>query len=1039
MRRINNDQAPNDWENLQVLHRNRLPGRSYFIPYTDEAAALTYERGNSQAFQLLNGSWKFYFAHTPELVPREFFTEAFDDSEWNDIMVPGCWQLQGYGRPQYTNVVYPFPVDPPHVPTENPTGCYRRTFFIPAHWQGQRIRLRFEGVDSAFHVWINGTRVGYSQGSRLPAEFDITESLRLGKNNLSVCVYQWSNGSYLEDQDMWWLSGIFRDVYLLAVPAVHLEDYSIQTDLAQDYLSARLRVKAALGNSSAMGQQNCQLKLQLLDANRQPIAGAEAMSSSTVPDGRTDVKMELAVSQPQKWSAEQPYLYHLLVSLYDEDGQLQQVITQRVGFRSIELKNCNFLVNGVPVMLKGVNRHEHHEELGRAVPLQRMREDVLLMKKHNINAVRTSHYPDDPRFYDLCDEYGLYVIDETDLECHGFGLLAEPARWASDNPQWEDAYLDRLQRMVQRDKNHPCIIMWSLGNESFYGRNHALMYEWLKANDPCRLVHYEGDQEARTADVYSRMYPSLATLIELAEKKALDKPLILCEYAHAMGNGPGGLKEYWEAFYRYKSLQGGFVWEWHDQGIRCFTKDGKEYFAYGGDFGDQPNDGNFILDGLIFSNHTPTPGFLEYKKILEPVVVSAFDQETCEVSLTNRYDFSDLDHLHLCWEIVGDERVLQAGTLSLPRIAAGASATITIPFSRQVLFQQDVDYWLNLSFRLKQDTPYARAGYELAWAQFQLQRASSTSLSIGQMPPLEAWEEGEKLHIAGADFSLTFDQIYGILTRWASAGAKTILEGPRLDLWRAPTDNDQRSPIEQEWRQAGLHTLRHRIDHFAWHKESNGKSIAVDIEARIAPPVLAWSIACTYSYTIYGSGDMLLTIHGTPQGDFPRTLPRLGLSLTLPEQLDHVAWYGRGPGESYSDTKQANRFGVYAKRVAELMTPYERPQENGNHTDTRWVAFSDTRGLGLLVTASPHFDFSAHHYKAEDLELAKHHCELRPRKEVVVHLDYAQHGIGSASCGPGPLPEYELMTHEFHFTVRLKPFSYDLISPMALSRRNIAH
>lgn len=1035
-------QSTYDWENLHVLQRNRLPGRAFFIPYQDEATALTYEPGHSSAIQPLNGTWKFYFAPAPALAPDQFFAETFDTSAWDDITVPGCWQMQGYGRPQYTNVIYPFPIDPPHVPTENPTGCYRREFSLPAHWHDQQIRLRFEGVDSAFHVWVNGQAAGYSQGSRNASEFDITQLVHPGRNSLSVRVYQWSDGSYLEDQDMWWLSGIFRAVSLIAMPPVHIEDYSVQTNLDEHYLDAILRVKAHINHSGTGHSEHCQVTLRLLDTTREPLPEAESATSIVVEPGKSAmVELELAVRNPQKWSAESPALYYLILSLRGEDGETLQVLPQRVGFRSIELKSGNLLVNGVPITFKGVNRHEHHPDFGRTIPLSWMQDAVLLMKQHNINAVRTSHYPDDPRFYDLCDEYGLYVIDETDLECHGFEVFPDSPQWASDNPAWEAAYLDRVERMVQRDKNHPCIILWSLGNESSYGRNHAAMYRWVKAADPTRLVHYEGDREAKTADVYSQMYSSIDTLKDFAEKQYQDKPLILCEYAHAMGNGPGGLLEYWETFYRYKGLQGGFVWEWQDQGIRRTAADGSSYFAYGGDFGDRPNDGNFILDGLLFSDQTPTPGLLEYKKVIEPVGVEAIDPSTGAISLVNRYDFIPLDHLCLSWNVSEDERVYQAGTMPLPHIAAGSRATITVPFSGKGPFRQHKDYWLNLSFRLAHDEAWANAGHEVSWAQFPLHTAPAASLRVDDMPPLQCRETERQLQITGVDFVVEFDRVYGSITTWSFQNVNLLTSGPRLDLWRAPTDNDEHFNSEQstaqDWRRAGLDLLQHRINSVTWQMDESGKYITIETSVHVASPGLPWGIACTFSYIVYGSGDVLIEVRGLPQWSFPRTLPRIGLVMTLPAILDQVTWYGRGPGESYSDMKQANRWGVYNKHVADLSTPYERPQENGNRTDVRWVALTDAHGRGLFATMSPQLNFSAHRYTAQDIAKIRHLYELKERSEITLHLDYAQHGIGSESCGPGPLPQYELLTRPFRFQTRLKPFTKGFISPMTLSRQEI--
>ncbi|GCE45351.1 beta-galactosidase/evolved beta-galactosidase subunit alpha [Thermosporothrix hazakensis] len=1021
-----NTDTPRDWENLEILQRNRLPDRAYFIPYQDERTALTYDRGASSSIRLLNGMWKFHYADAPEHAPAGFFAANFDVAAWDEIAVPGCWQLQGYGRPHYTNVVYPFPVDPPHVPTENPTGSYRRTFTIPASWQGQQIRLRFEGVDSAFHVWVNGKEVGYSQGSRLPSEFDITNLVAPGENSVSVRVYQWSDGSYIEDQDMWWLSGIFRDVYLIAMPPLHIEDYTVRTELDERYQDATLRVQAKL----AAGQAG-KLEARLLDAQKQPVAS----TSAAITD---EVYLEMPIQNPQKWTAETPYIYHLLLTLYDECGAVSQVIAQRVGFRAIELKNGNLLVNGVPIIFKGVNRHEHHPDLGRAVPLSWMIEDILLMKRHNINAVRTSHYPDDPRFYDLCDEYGLYMIDETDLECHGFfttGDGSNPAGWTSDNPAWEAAYLDRMRRMVYRDKNHPSIILWSLGNESAYGRNHDAMYRWTKAYDPTRLVHYENDYEAQSADVIGSMYTPIDKMIELGKRDDLEKPHIMTEYAHAMGNGPGGFKEYWDAFYTYKRLQGGFVWEWLDHGIRQTTPDGKTYFAYGGDFGEYPHDGNFVMDGLVMADRTPSPGLTEYKKVIEPVQVEAVDLKAGTVRLTNRYDFASLEHLRLDWSIEADGQILQAGTLPLPAIAARQSETITIPY--ELPNNPISDYWLNLSFRLATATLWAQAGHEVAWEQFLVAPAREpvSALSYRDMDEVTCEEVGGLLTISGTDFSISFDRLYGVITDWTFAGKRLLTRGPRLDVWRAPTDNDVH--IVRKWREAGLHALTHRVDALSWQRDASGKAVTVQVKARVAPPIYSWGLNCTYTYTIYGSGDVTVELQGAPQGKAPESLPRLGLSLGLVKELNDVTWYGRGPGESYIDTKLANRVGVYRKSVDELFTHYERPQENGNRTDVRWLALTDTRGVGLFASGTPQLDFSAHYYTAQDLERVPHDCYLEKRDEVILHLDYAQHGIGSASCGPEAWPQYRLHLKDFAFQIHLKPFSRDLTSPVVLGKQQI--
>ncbi len=1036
----------NDWENPKVFERNRVPDRAYFIPYPDEASAMSGERSDSPWFKLLNGNWKFNYAENPALAPDDFFIEYFpedflmgfdathwDNKQWKDIQVPCSWQVLGYGRPHYTNVIYPFPVDPPNVPTENPTGSYRRKFFISDDWDDCQVFLRFEGVDSAFYVWVNGQQVGYSQGSRLPAEFDVTSFIRHGVNTIAVRVFQWSDGSYLEDQDMWWLSGIFRDVYLIAAPQVHIFDFGIRTELDAEYRDAVLKIRAVVKNYSQQAAENYTVEVNLLDAGRQSVLDAPVSSSiSVLPDGEAIIDLETAVENPEKWSAENPYLYSLFITLKDDQDQVVEVETCKVGFRSVELKDGNMLVNGVPIMIKGVNRHDHHPDLGKAVPLDSMIQDILLMKRHNVNAVRTSHYPNDPRFYDLCDYYGLYVLDETDLECHGFATVGN-WNWTSDDPEWEGAYVDRMIRMVERDKNHPCVIIWSLGNESGFGCNHKAMAKWVRAADPTRLVHYEGDREQEIADIVGPMYTSVDGIIKLGEDGDAEKPVILCEYAHAMGNGPGGFKEYWDAFYKYKRLQGGFVWDWIDQGLRQVREDGREWFAYGGDFGDEPNDKNFLINGLIFPDREPSPGLVEYKKVLEPVKVEQVDLTAGKVKITNRYDFASLSHLVLSWNLMADGKVIQNGTIPTPDIAAGESKTIIVPFARPPMLTSGTDYWLNISFTLASDTAWAPRGHEAAWSQFRLPLnvPSAPALKTESILPINCEESDNLIEIAGANFDLIFDKIHGVITSWHHEDLRVINCGPRLNFWRAPIDNDAR--VRRDWHRARLNELTHRVDRV----ELSGaeRVIQIHLKSRIAPPVLASGFECDYTYTIYGSGDVIIEAHGIPKGDLP-VLPRIGLQMTLPEELDHVSWYGRGPGECYIDSKQANRIGVYSCMVDDLYVPYVYPQDNGNRTDVRWVSFTNTRGMGLLAVM-PDLNFSASRFTTNDLENAMHTCDLDPRDEITLNLDYRHHGLGSASCGPGVLPQYELHPEEFRFSIRLKPFSVDQISPMSLSKEVI--
>lgn len=647
-----------EFNTLSVIHRNTLPPRSHFFLYSSEndalEAAQSHEVSKSKS-QLLSGTWKFLHTDGPFQGPvSNFFREHFDTSQWGDIQVPGMWQLQGYGKgPQYTNVPYPFPCNPPGVPLdENECGRYVRTFIVGPETYDHQIRLRFEGVDSAFLVWVNGHAVGYSQGSRNPSEFDITDLVNpSGDNNtLAVQVYQRCNGSYIEDQDQWWLSGIFRDVYLLYFPKVHITDYNIWTETATDRSPAVIHIRHDKSDPSA------RVDISLHDPEGRKLATERAAVDSGIP-------WNMILKKPLEWTAETPHLYSLVFHVV-ESGIY---ICQRFGFREVQMIDGVLSINRSPIKIRGVNRHEHHPDFGRAVPFDFLRRDLLLMKTHNINAIRTCHQINDPRLYDLADELGFYLFDEADLECHGCEMAVEgknPASLLSDNPEWEASYLDRAVQMVQRDKNHASVICWSLGNESFYGRNHKAMYEWIKITDKTRPVHYEGDRSAESADMYSNMYAPVAFIIAYAKEKHWSKPYVLCEYAHAMGNGPGAVKEYIEAFYKYPRLMGGFVWEWNIHGLRTKTKDGTEFLGYGGDFGDEPNDGYFVMDGLVDSNHNPTPGLVEYKKAIEPVQTLGVQGQG--IRIVNRYDFLTLDHLSCKYSIISDHGDVEQGIVHIP-------------------------------------------------------------------------------------------------------------------------------------------------------------------------------------------------------------------------------------------------------------------------------------------------------------------------------------------------------------------------------------
>lgn len=999
---------------IEVLGVGREPSRAAFIPFADENSALQAEPALSDRVLSLNGRWQFRYL--AESGPNPGDNE--EEPAWDTIEVPGHWQLQGYGHPHYTNVQYPFPVDPPNIPAVNPQGCYQRQFWLPEEWDGYRVFLRFEGVDSAFAVAVNDHPVGKSQGSRLPSEFEVTSWLHPGENSLSVQVFQWSWASYLEDQDMWWLSGIFRDVSLLARPQQYLRDLEVRAGFRVADGRGELEVISHLDRTREL--KGGELILHLWDPRGQERLweGRQALDG-TASDGPVVQQTTLEAIAP--WSAEVPTRYHLTATLRSLDGQVQEVIHQALGFRDVAIRDGLLAVNGVPIMLKGVNRHEFHPKWGRALPLSVMEHDVLLMKQFNINAVRTSHYPPDPKFLDLCDRYGIWVIDEADLECHGM-QVADRYNQLSDDPAWQPAYLDRIERMVERDKNHPSVIIWSLGNESSYGRNHQAMAKWAKHRDPSRVVHYEGDRAAESADLFSTMYTSVPELEALGRLTPSLKPHILCEYAHAMGNGPGSLEEYWAVFYRYPRLQGGFVWEWIDHGILQVTADGRSRYAYGGDFGEYPHDGHFVIDGLLFPDRTPSPGLAALKKAVEPVRLEPDGEAGNRFTVHNRYDFLGLDHLTVIWRLMAGDRVVDAGTTDLPSLAPGEKGLLAIACQRV----GSEDRLLQVSVRLRTPMPWADAGHEVAFAEQEL-LAPLRSAPVRTEPraSLRVEESAQTIRLFGREDSLVFHRQSGRLTAWTFQGYDLIVQGPSVDLWRAPTDNDVR--LVPEWRKFRLDHLTERIDHTHW--QTLGPEVGEFVaQGRLAPPSLGWGIRLTYRWRVEGSGAVRLTVTAEPEGVGPTLWPRFGVVLRLPLALGEVSWQGRGPGESYVDSFQGQRLGVYQASVDALTTPYIFPQENGSHFQTTWMAMTNGRGVGLMAVAEDPLAFSAQRFSRQALEAATHRQDLVPEDHITLHLDWRQQGLGSASCGPDALAEHQLHSGPVTWSVRLRGLDRNRLS-----------
>jgi beta-galactosidase len=921
--------------------------------------------------------WSFRLSPRAD-ADTDFATEDSIDPGWGLLAVPAHWQLNGHGQPAYTNVRYPFPVDPPRVPDDNPTGDYRRTFRVPDDWPDAGVVLRFEGIDSCARVWLNGQEVGTTSGSRLPSEFDITSVVRRdGENLLAVRVHQWSSGSYLEDQDMWWLSGIFREVNLLCRPMGGLEDVFVHADYDHHSGGGTLLVDSSVPARVTVPELDLSL--------------------------RTGEVVEIGSVQP--WTAEVPKLYDATVVSAGE------TVSLRIGFRRVAIIDGLFTVNGRRVLFRGVNRHEFDPEAGRAVSDEVMLADVLLMKQHNINAVRTSHYPPHPHFLELCDEYGLYVIDECDLETHGFlrdgwgPLAANPA----EDPRWEDELVDRMRRMVERDKNHPSIVMWSLGNESGSGRNLTAMARWARDRDPSRPLLYERDWTARDVDVYSRMYTTHAEvdLIGRHQEEPLDDPhldarrrgmpFIICEYAHAMGNGPGGLTEYQQLFETYPRCQGGFVWEWIDHGIRTRAPEGREFFAYGGDFGEPVHDGNFVADGLLFPDRTPSPGLLEYKKVVEPVRLEESGQH--ELSVTNLYEVRDLSHLRFDWVLEQEGEPVAEGHLDVPTTSPDQTSVVPLP----KLPPTTRETWLTVRAVLAADEPWARAGHEVAWAQLPVTSPTSSSARSSDVDVVT----GREVRLGTGRFTHE-----GQLTRLGELDVST----PLLDVWRAPIDNDRPfswDPQEPVWRQIGLDRMQHRVDEV----KVVGNEIVV--HSRVAPAATTLGLRTTYRWSPLDDG-LLLRVEVTPEGEWPCPLPRLGVRLSLPAALDRVEWFGLGPGEAYPDSARAARVGRFVRAVDDLQTPYVFPQENGNRAGVRWATLTDSDGAGLLIEGRPTIGLTARRWTTEDLDVARHTSDLVDTDRLWLNIDIAQNGLGSASCGPGVLPEHRLEAVPTSFAVALR-------------------
>lgn len=1007
--------VPRYYEDLEMLHDNAMPTRAYYIPASIRKDDLVENRESSDRFQLLNGEWNFKYYKSIYDVKDAFYLNGYDTSEFDKATVPGVWQMAGYDMHQYTNIRYPFPFDPPYVPQDIPCGAYVHTFTYHREEKATSAFLNFEGVDSCFYVWINGRYVGYSQVSHMTSEFDVTSLLEDGTNTLAVLVLKWCDGSYLEDQDKFRMSGIFRDVYLLKRPQKSIWDYRITTKVEQDKAIVKLNL-----------------------AYSEPIETAidiEDQSGALVAHGEIeqDGSLEFTVSNPVLWNTESPYLYTVILSTPDE------VIVDHIGFRTIEIKDAVLYFNGEKIKFRGVNRHDSDPETGCVIGVEQIKKDLTLMKQHNFNAIRSSHYPNAPYFYQMCDKYGFMVIDEADIEAHGPFMLYRKEdtdrnrfhRWnekIADNPEWQYAIVDRVQRMVQRDKNRTCIVMWSMGNESAYGCNFEKALEWTKSFDPDRITQYESARyrnydktyDYKYLDLYSRMYPALTEIDEYLEKDG-SKPFLLVEYCHSMGNGPGDFEDYFKAIQKDDRMCGGFVWEWCDHAIAHGKADnGKTIYYYGGDHGESIHDGNFCVDGLVYPDRTPHTGLLEYKNVYRPVRVVSYAQEDGTLLFHNYMDFDNLkDFVEIDYEMTQDGLTVEKGSVenlsAAPHSDGKTELKLQVPSAGKI--------YLKFIYILKKELPLLQKGYVLGFEEIKLENQDGRNQKVLEWAEKEesagtiiVKESAEKIELQANAFSYTLNKRNGLFEDIQFAGRNYLNHPMELNIWRAPTDNDMY--IKSEWKKAHYDKAYTRVYNIEVLQNKYGVfimehlAVVADTVQKIIDIELTWKIDKT--------GKIIASMEAQKDEEFP-DLPRFGIRLFLDKKFEDVAYYGMGPHESYRDKHQATSHGIYRSKVTDLHEDYIRPQENGSHYDCDYVELTNAQ-YGFAIVSEDSFSFNASYYTQEVLEQTEHNFELEESDSTVLCVDYALNGIGSNSCGPVVLDQYRFRENEFRFQLKLVPY-----------------
>ncbi|MBK3516870.1 glycoside hydrolase family 2 TIM barrel-domain containing protein [Carboxylicivirga marina] len=1005
-------QVPDKWQDPAIFREGKLQPFAWSFPYRSIEIAKAGDKAESYYYQSLNGQWNFKWSVNPAQRPVDFYKMDIELTDWNTINVPSSWQMEGYGAAIYTNVKYPFKMDPPNIPEEyNPVGSYLRSFTVPENWDGNKVILHFGAVSSAMYVWVNGQKVGYSQDSKTPAEFDITPFIIKGENKLAVEVYRWCDGSYLEDQDMWRLSGIERDVYLYALPQSHIKDFYVKAGLDQKYSDGLFQLDVELENFTDASI----VEVQLID-NSGNIVYQEVKTGNA-----GSLSFDKSLPEVEKWSAEVPYLYTLYVTLKNKAGEAIDIRNTHVGFRTVEIKNKQLLVNGMPVLLKGVNRHEHHEYKGHVVTKESMLRDITLMKQFNINAVRCSHYPADPYWYYLCDKYGLYVIDEANIESHAMGSLWNDGysleKTLGNNPIWKEAHLDRTINMVERDKNFPSIIIWSLGNEAGSGQNFEATAQWIKERDNSRLVQYEQAWLESYTDIVCPMYYKIEQMEEFVTMND-HRPMIQCEYSHAMGNSNGNLMDYWQLIRQEPQLQGGFIWDWMDQGIAQYLPNGTKYWAYGGDFGPQdvPSDGDFCLNGLIFADQTPKPALHDVKKVYQDFWITTTDLAKGKFSIFNESFFRSTDGLELSYEIKTEGQVVQQDVVKFKK-ALKPQETRIFKIKYDYVPEKGAEYFINFHIKNTQQNGLLEKGHVLASEQFLLTGFKSPVFSNSSEGTLTLSEDEVKHYVFGNDFTIVFDKQTGNITDWKYQSQDLLRRGLQPNFWRVPTNNDRGNNMHNRCK--------------TWYDVQSKRSIkGITIEkleglVKVSTQSVINVGKSIYNvdYTIYPNGAVQVEVDFTKsEGKLPE-LPRFGMNLVMPDGFELVEWLGNGPHESYNDRSNGVMIDVYSGKVAKQHTPYVWPQESGNKTQVRWMKVTNKQGRGFVVKGHQPLEMSTYHFTIDDLDNNLTHYYQIPQSNITeLNIDLLQQGVGGDnSWGHDTHEAYKLLDNAYHYTFTICP------------------